>query len=82
MAEDNAVKLKAMRENYIKTFDTEEGKKVLLDLASVCRFKEPTFNKDPYITAFQEGLRAVYLHIITIREMDIEQLEAFSAVQK
>ena len=73
--EDNAERLKGLRGDYKKTFESEEGKKVLKDLESVCMFKMSTFNKDPYVTAFSEGLRAVYLHITTIKDMDIEALE-------
>lgn len=73
--ENNAKRIKGMREDYKKTFESEEGKKVLADLEKVCLFKTTTFDKDPYVMAFQEGLRAVYLHIITVKNMDIEELE-------
>ena len=73
--EDNAQKLKGLRNDYQQVFSTEEGKRVIKDLEKVCLFKTTTFSKDALIMAFQEGLRAVFLHINTIMNMDIEELE-------
>ncbi len=75
MPENNAEKLKGNREDYKKVFETEEGKRVLKDLERVCMYRSTTFDKDSLVMAFQEGLRAVYLHITTIMNMDIEELE-------
>ena len=75
MPENNVVELKQKREDYKKTFATEEGKRVLQDLERVCMFRATTFSKDAMTMAFQEGLRTVYLHITTLMEMDIEELE-------
>lgn len=75
MPEDNVAKLKGKREDYKKTFSTEEGKRVLKDLESVCMYRATTFSKDAMTMAFQEGLRTVYLHITTLMDMDIEELE-------
>jgi len=79
MAEDNASRIKGMREDYIKTFSTEEGIRVLKDLEKVCMFKTTTFDKDSHVMAFQEGLRGVYLHIKTIMELNVEELEKMNA---
>ena len=73
--ENNAERLKGLREDYKKTFESEEGKKVLKDLEKVCLYNSTTFDKDPYVTAFQEGLRTVFLHIKTVMTLDIEELE-------
>lgn len=73
--ENNAVRLKALREDYKKTFETEEGKRVLKDLEKICLFKSTVFDNEALKMALQEGLRCVYLHIITIMNMDIEELE-------
>lgn len=72
--EDNIARLKGLREDYKKTFTSEEGKRVLTDLERVCLFKASTFNKDTMTMAFQEGLRGVYLHIKTTLELDIDEL--------
>ena len=73
--EDNSAKLKEKREDYKKTFGTEEGKRVLKDLEKLCLYRSSIFDKEPMVMALQEGLRTVYLHITTIMEMDIEELE-------
>jgi len=73
--DNNSQKLKEKREDYKKTFDSEEGKRVLKDLEKVCMYRSTTFDKDALIMAFQEGLRAVYLHITTVMNMDLEELE-------
>ncbi len=75
MSENNSERLKGLREDYKKTFESEEGKKVLKDLEKVCLYNSTAFDKDPYVTAFQEGLRTVFLHIKTVMTLDIEELE-------
>jgi len=67
--------LKQLRADYKKVFDTEEGKRVLKDLEKLGMFRQTTFSKDALTMAYQEGLRTLYLHIITFKEMDIEELE-------
>ena len=80
--ENNATKLKALREDYRKTFETPEGKRVLADLATTCFYNTTTFvPNDSMAVVFNEGNRAVYLHIKTIMEMDIETLERLNAKQ-
>ena len=78
MPENNADKLKALRNAYQKVFESEEGKLVLKDLERVCLYRATTFDKEALVMAFQEGLRGVYLHITTIMNMDIEELERIS----
>ena len=75
MADNNAARLKGLRNDYKQNFSTEEGQRVLKDLEKVCMYRSTTFDKDALTMAFQEGLRAVYLHITTIMNIDIEELE-------
>ena len=72
---DNSEKLKGIRNDYQQVFSTEEGQRVLKDLEKVCLYRATTFDKDALVMAFQEGLRAVYLHITSIMNLDIEELE-------
>ena len=62
--------LKDLKVSYRKCFESEDGKKVLKDLYRVCYMDDTTFNKDPYITAFQEGIRSVAVHIKRAMEDD------------
>ena len=68
--------LKDLKVAYRKCFDSEDGKKVLKDLYRVCYMNDTTFNKDPYITAFQEGIRSVAVHIKRAIEDELPQEEA------
>lgn len=81
MANENAERIKGIRNDYKKVFESEEGKRVLADLEKVCMFKSTTFDKEPGVMAFQEGLRGVYLHIITIMNLDVEALEKIASNQ-
>lgn len=74
-----AERLKALYNDYKKLFLSEEGKRVLEDLARVCLADVTTFNKDSNIAAYNEGLRSVYLHIKTVISKDIEELERMLA---
>ena len=78
MPENNADKLKGLRNDYKKVFETEEGKRVLKDLQAKCMFNYSVFDKDSLVMAYQSGLRDVYLSIVNIMSMDIEELERIS----
>lgn len=71
----NVAKLKGKRNDYKQVFSTEEGQRVLKDLEMVCMYRQTTFDKDALQMSFQEGLRAVYLHITSVMNIDIEELE-------
>ena len=50
--------------SYRRTFNTEDGGKVLSDLKTRFGFEATTFSGDPYETAFNEGQRAAVLLIV------------------
>ena len=49
---------------YRRTFNTEDGEKVLADMKSRFGFHTSTFSVNPYETAFNEGQRAALLLIV------------------
>jgi len=49
---------------YRRTFNTEDGQKVLSDLKARFSFETTTFSNDPYETAYNEGQRAACLLIV------------------
>lgn len=53
----------ARRTDYVQTFNTPHGEKVLEDLAKFCRAHETTFHTDPRVHAALEGRREVFLRI-------------------
>jgi len=48
---------------YDAVFKSENGAKVLEDLAKVCEFKYSSFNADGAIMANREGKKDLYRHI-------------------
>jgi len=56
--------LKELQENYKFIFNTEEGKKVLVDLEKRCHYHSTTNVKgDSHESAYMEGQRSVILFI-------------------
>lgn len=49
---------------YRRTFNTEDGARVLSDLKSRFGYETTTFSDNPYETAFNEGQRAAVLLIV------------------
>jgi hypothetical protein len=49
---------------YRRTFNTEDGAKVLSDLKSRLGYETTTISDNPYETAFNEGQRAAVLLIV------------------
>jgi hypothetical protein len=60
--DDADKQLKQLEGDYITTFSTKEGERVLADLESAY-YHRSSFSKDPYETAFNEGSRAVIVRI-------------------
>ena len=60
--------------HYKTLFNTEAGKKVLLDLANRCRIARVTHVPgDTHETAFNEGRRSVYIYIAKMVSQKIEE---------
>ncbi|MGE5537326.1 MAG: hypothetical protein ACM30I_01820 [Gemmatimonas sp.] len=52
---------------YRAVFAGDEGRRVLADLARYCRFGTTSFVAgDPHQTAFNEGARDAFLHIVEL----------------
>ena len=62
--------LKQQKIDYLTTFTTPEGERVLADLTSAY-YHRSSFSKDPYQTAFKEGQRAVIVRILNLLKEDI-----------
>tara|TARA_R100001086_G_scaffold222175_1_gene139589 strand:+ start:686 stop:889 length:204 start_codon:yes stop_codon:yes gene_type:complete len=61
--------IEALKSMYKQVFATESGKKVLKDLEARCNFRNTTFIQNDSIgTAFEEGKRSVFLHILNMSE--------------
>jgi hypothetical protein len=67
--------LKQKQSDYKKVFNSEEGKRVLKDLQSIGFFSRSTINENSNKMAYNEGMRAILLHIETMRNYDFENLK-------
>ena len=66
--------VEALKSMYKQVFATESGKKVLKDLEARCNFRNTTFIQNDSIgTAFEEGKRTVYLHILNMLEEETNE---------
>ena len=62
------------RTDYVRTFNTPFGEKVLADLAKFCRANETTFHPDPRVHAALEGRREVWIRISQHLNLDDQTL--------
>mgnify|MGYP003118193883 CR=1 FL=1 len=56
--------LEELKRAYRRTFNTEDGDKVLSDLKARFGFETTTYSDNPYNSAFNEGQRATVLLIV------------------
>ena len=56
--------IEKLKDMYRQTFDSDAGKKVLTDLEARCNWRTSSYVAgDANATAFEEGKRAVILHV-------------------
>jgi len=66
-----AVEIKKLREMYKNVFNEHAGKQVLGDLEARCNWRASSYVAgDANATAFEEGKRAVILHIYNMMSED------------
>lgn len=66
-------KLKELRSSYQQCFSSKEGEMVLADLEQRTGIHTSTFDKDPYVAANLEGMRAVTLFIKSMLKKEKEK---------
>lgn len=59
---------------YQQTFNSESGKKVLLDLIKQHHVISSSFDKDPYVMALKEGEKNTVLRILSILQVDASNM--------
>ena len=66
--------IEALKSMYKQVFTSESGEKVLKDLEGRCNFRITTYvSNDSNGTAFEEGKRTVYLHILNMLEEETNE---------
>lgn len=71
-------KVNKLSNNYKELFGEANiaGRAVLADLFSFCSMDKSTFFPgDPYLTAYNEGARRVFLRILGMLRMDVKDIE-------
>jgi len=70
---------KTLKAAYSSIFKGEMGHIVMRDLKSWCHIADTSFTPgDPYVSAFNEGKRFVYLRICKMAKIDLDKLIAIS----
>ena len=73
--EKQELKLKKIQMAYQKLFEGMNGKIILKDLTTRCHMDKPSYVANSDETIFNEGKRAVFLHIITMAKIDVQKLK-------
>jgi len=70
----NQEEILKLQKAYSDTFNSKEGQIVLEDLRKICFKDSLTINEQPNIMAFNEGHRAVLLHIERAMRMNLKTI--------
>ena len=70
----NAERIQKIRNDYEAAFSSPQGERVLSDLRIFCGATKSSFDSDPYQTAYNEGLRRVWLRIESYLAMTDERI--------
>jgi hypothetical protein len=60
------LKRKRLVDAYRHTFENTEGGLIVLGEMELSLGRRPSFHRDPYLTAYHEGQRSTYLHILEL----------------
>ena len=75
MSDSPEMKLLREKQNrYKRLFGSEDGKLVLNDLKAYCFVRNTTYNDHAHRMAFNEGLRAAFLHIDNFINLDLDEI--------
>jgi len=66
--------LKQIKKDYLDTFSSNHGKRVLANLDKICFTNKTTYSEQPGRIELNEGMRFVVVHIKNMMLMNIETL--------
>ena len=72
---EQRAKLEENKKDYLETFSSGRGKKVLEDLEKVCFINKSTYSEKPGGTFINEGMRMVVVHIKNTMNFNLDKLE-------
>lgn len=74
LSEKQLAELEQKKKDYVSTYSTAEGKRVLQDLEAICFMNRTTFSVKEGRTLLNEGMRFVVVHIKNMMIMDVAKL--------
>ena len=77
--QEQFAKLEQMKKDYLDTFSTESGKKVLADLEKTCFVNKTTYSPEKGRILLNEGMRFVVVHIKNMMNFDLKELRKLSS---
>ena len=72
--EKQMAEIEQLKKDYLATFNSAEGKRVLADLERKCFVNQTTFSATEGRTSFNEGMRFVVVNIKNMMVMNILKL--------
>jgi hypothetical protein len=80
-SEKQEKELRKLQSAYKDIFEGTAGKLVLKDLKNLCHVNRTTYVSNSDDTVFNEGQRSVFLHIITMANIDVDKLKEVRNVE-
>lgn len=74
LRQDQLAKIAQKKSDYLTTFSTPEGKRVLKDLEDSCFIHQSTFSPVPGKSDVNEGMRFVVVNIKNLMNMNLKEL--------
>ena len=73
--EKQMAEIEQLKKDYLETFNSNAGKRVLADLERKCFINQTTFSNTEGRTLFNEGMRFVVVNIKNMINMNIAMLK-------
>ena len=80
--EEPFAEIEQLKKDYLAAFNTEAGKRVLMDLENKCFINKTTFANSEGRTLFNEGMRFVIVNIKNMLKLDLKTLKKLAEQQE
>lgn len=83
--DDKQASIKRLEEKhnlYKRFFDCNDGQEVLADLKRDCYYEGSTYASEALAMAYREGMRNVILHILTMIDLDTNQMKKMTELDQ
>lgn len=66
--------IEQLQRDYVSTFSSDSGKRVLQHLKKMCFFNQSTYNDEALRMAFNEGQRYIVIHTLNMINWPVEEI--------